>query len=181
LVSAQRSKGRSEVKIKVLAITAAVVATLLVSGAAMPPAEAFAKSHTKTRAVATKVAVKKATTTSKRAKRLKTVLAYNTPAAPATDLATAPVTGPQAEAQAIVNSLIARNPYLQQGPVTVTFGDARGYQAITYYTIGQIIVSPTHTASLDTILRHECGHIIDWRDNGRIDWGENIPVNTLYN
>lgn len=168
-------------KIKVLALTSAVIATLLVSGAAIPPAEAFAKSHTKSRAVATRVAVKKAVASKKRAKRAKKVLTYTTPAAPATNLPVAPATGPQAEAQAIVNSLIARNPYLQQGPVTVTFGDAKGYQAITYYTTGQIILSASHTASLDVILKHECGHIIDWRDNGRIDWGENIPVATLYN
>jgi hypothetical protein len=168
------------VKIKAFALTAAIIATLLVSGAAIPPAEAFAKSHSKTRVVASKVVIKKATS-SKRAKRTKKVLPYKAPSAPATNLPTAPATGPQAEAQAIVNSLIARNPYLQQGPVTVTFGDARGYQAITYYTTGQIILSASHTASLDVILRHECGHIIDWRDNGRIDWGENIPVDTLYN
>jgi hypothetical protein len=24
-------------------------------------------------------------------------------------------------------------------------------------------------------MAHEIWHIIDWRDNGRIDWGENVP------
>jgi predicted SprT family Zn-dependent metalloprotease len=58
---------------------------------------------------------------------------------------------------------------------TVSFGDARGYQAICYYKSGRIVISPSHTASLERIIGHEIWHIIDWRDNGRIDWGENVP------
>jgi len=77
-------------------------------------------------------------------------------------------------ARAILASLKARYPrYL--GGVTVTIGSARGYQAISYYTVGRIVVSPTHRASLERILGHEIWHIIDWRDNGRIDWRESIP------
>jgi hypothetical protein len=166
------------VKIKLFATTA-LIATLLVSGAAIPASEAYAQSHTKSRAVAIRVAIRKPAT--KLAKKTKVVRAYTAPVAPATNLPAAPApSGPQAQAQAVLDYLIAHNAYLRQAPVTVTFGDAKGYQAITYYTTGQIIISATHTASLDVILRHECGHIIDWRDNGRIDWGENIPTN-LYN
>ena len=58
---------------------------------------------------------------------------------------------------------------------TVTFGDAKGSQAIAYYKSGRIVISPTHTASLSRILNHEVWHIIDYRDNGVIDWGENVP------
>lgn len=76
-------------------------------------------------------------------------------------------------AQAILAGYIARYPILQGA--TVTFGDAHGYQAICYYKSGRIVVSPTHTASLEKILAHEVWHIIDWRDNGTIDWGENVP------
>ncbi len=76
-------------------------------------------------------------------------------------------------AQSILNGLIAKHPIL--AGVTVEFGDARGYQAIALYQSGRIIISPTHTASLERILNHEVWHIIDWRDNGRIDWGENVP------
>lgn len=77
------------------------------------------------------------------------------------------------QAKAILAGLKRKYPILSG--VTVSFGDARGYQAISYYQSGRIVVSPTHTASLERILNHEVWHIIDWRDNGRIDWGENVP------
>jgi len=78
-----------------------------------------------------------------------------------------------AQARSILAGLVAAHPIL--AGATVTFGDARGYQAIALYQSGRIIISPTHTASLSRILNHEVWHIIDWRDNGRIDWGENVP------
>ena len=53
----------------------------------------------------------------------------------------------------------------------------QGRQAIAYYKSGRIVISPSHTASLSRILNHEVWHIIDYRDNGVIDWGENIPPN----
>jgi hypothetical protein len=78
------------------------------------------------------------------------------------------------QARAILAGLIAKYPIL--AGTTVTMGTTPGgYQAVAYYQSGRIIVSPTHTASLSTILNHEVWHIIDWRDNGQIDWGENIP------
>lgn len=59
---------------------------------------------------------------------------------------------------------------------TANYGSTpNNYQAVTYYMSGRIIVNPSHTAGLKTILTHEMWHIIDWRDNGKIDWGENIP------
>jgi len=78
------------------------------------------------------------------------------------------------KAQAILNRYIAKYPILAGS--TVKFGDAKGYQAICYYRSGRIVISPTHTASLERIIAHEVGHILDWRDNGVIDWGENIPA-----
>lgn len=81
--------------------------------------------------------------------------------------------GGLARAQVLLAAEIARHPILRG--TTVRFGYAQGYQAISYYRSGQIIVSPTHTASLERIMAHEVWHIIDWRDNGRIDWGENVP------
>lgn len=60
--------------------------------------------------------------------------------------------------------------------VTVRMGTTpKREQAVAYYTLDEIVISPTHTASLDEILAHEVWHIIDWRDNGRLDWGENLP------
>ncbi len=80
-----------------------------------------------------------------------------------------------AQAQSILASYIAKYPILSG--TTVSIGDANGYQAIAYYKSGRIVISPTHTASLSRIIGHEIWHIIDWRDNGVIDWGENIPPN----
>jgi hypothetical protein len=79
-----------------------------------------------------------------------------------------------AQATSILASLKAKYPrYL--GGVTVSIGNASGYQAVAYYTSGRIVISPKHTASLSRILNHEIWHIIDWRDNGRIDWRESVP------
>ncbi|GAB4278445.1 MAG: hypothetical protein Kow0056_10750 [Coriobacteriia bacterium] len=80
----------------------------------------------------------------------------------------------QAQAQAILNRYIAQYPIL--AGTTVSFGTTPGgHQAVAYYTVGRILISPTHTASLERIIGHEIWHIIDYRDNGRIDWGENVP------
>ena len=84
-----------------------------------------------------------------------------------------PASTDAARAKAILAGLIAKHPILRG--TTVTMGDARGYQAIALYKSGRIIISPTHTASLERILNHEIWHIIDWRDNNRIDWGEQVP------
>jgi len=81
--------------------------------------------------------------------------------------------GKSESAQAILASYKARYPILQG--VTVQFGNARGFQAIAYYKSGRIVICPNHDASLERIINHEVWHIIDWRDNNRIDWGENIP------
>lgn len=90
---------------------------------------------------------------------------------------TAPASGGTSElakAQSILAGLISRYPILQGS--TVTIGTTpNNYQAVCYYKSGRIIVSPTHKSSLSTILNHEVWHIIDWRDNGVIDWGESVP------
>ncbi len=77
------------------------------------------------------------------------------------------------KARALLAAQIAAHPILKG--TTVEFGDARGYQAIALYQSGRIIISPSHSASLERIITHEVWHVIDWRDNGRIDWGENVP------
>lgn len=97
-------------------------------------------------------------------------LATPTVAAP---LATAPV-DETTLARTILAGLQARYPRFLSG-TTVEFGDALGYQAVSYYTIGRIVISPTHSASLTRILDHEIWHVIDYRDNGVIDWGESVP------
>jgi hypothetical protein len=60
--------------------------------------------------------------------------------------------------------------------VTILVGDApKDHQAVAYYTDGQILIDADHTVGLPDILSHEIWHIIDWRDNGRLDWGEKVP------
>lgn len=94
-------------------------------------------------------------------------------AAPVAAPTTTSGSGELGQATSILAAKIRQYPIL--AGATVEFGDARGYQAISYYRSGRIVISRTHTASLDRIINHEIWHIIDWRDNGRIDWGENIP------
>ncbi len=77
-------------------------------------------------------------------------------------------------AQALLDSL--KSTYRLLDGVTIRMGATpRGEQAISYYGDGEIVVNPRHTADLDKIVGHEIWHIIDWRDNGRIDWGEAVP------
>ena len=71
---------------------------------------------------------------------------------------------------------IERHPIL--AGTSITYGDAQGYQAISYYTEGKIVVSQDHQASVSRIVEHEVWHVIDWRDNNRIDWGENVPTSS---
>jgi hypothetical protein len=76
-------------------------------------------------------------------------------------------------AESVLRSLKAKYRYLDG--VTVTIGSTPGnYQAVSYYARGRIVISPKHTASISTILKHEIWHCIDYRDNGRIDWGERV-------
>lgn len=60
--------------------------------------------------------------------------------------------------------------------VTVIMGTTpKGEEAVSYYMDGEIVISTAHTVGIDEILAHEVWHVIDWRDNGRIDWGEDLP------
>ena len=80
----------------------------------------------------------------------------------------------EAHARKALAKLQAKYRYLDG--VTVSVGSTPGdHQAIAYYTEGTIVISPEHTASIERIMAHEVWHVIDWRDNGRLDWGENLP------
>jgi hypothetical protein len=60
--------------------------------------------------------------------------------------------------------------------VTVTLGvTPNGEEAVAYYEDGRIVVGANHTVGIDAILSHEVWHVIDWRDNRRLDWGEHVP------
>jgi hypothetical protein len=60
--------------------------------------------------------------------------------------------------------------------VKVVMGETpKGEEAVAYYTAGEIVIDRDHTVSIEKILAHEIWHVIDWRDNGRLDWGEDLP------
>ena len=99
-------------------------------------------------------------------------IAYYVPLAPAA-LIPVVATGDLAVAQVDLARYIQMYPLLRGS--SVEMGDAAGYQAITYYSTGRTVISPSHTANIDVIMAHEIWHTIDWRDNGAIDWGENVP------
>lgn len=117
--------------------------------------------------VATTAPAPSVTTTTRRATAAPAARKASSPTkakAPASELS---------QARSILAGLVSKYPILKGS--TVEFGNAKGYQAITYYGSGRIVLSKTHTASLSRIVTHEAWHIIDWRDNGRIDWGESVP------
>lgn len=80
----------------------------------------------------------------------------------------------QSQARTVLAELAARYRYLDGVTVTVAPTPA-GEQAIAYYTDGQIVIDPGHRAGIREILAHEVWHVIDWRDNGRLDWAEDLP------
>jgi hypothetical protein len=132
-----------------------------ITASAEEPFAAYTRKRTKKRIVRRKRVVRRR----KVARRKRVVKRVVRRAAPVND---------PALAQTILDGYKAQYPrYL--GSATVEFGNAMGYQAVSYYTIGRIVISPTHSASVQVIVAHEIWHIIDWQDNNAIDWGESIP------
>lgn len=79
-----------------------------------------------------------------------------------------------ARAYAALETLNRTYRYLDD--VTIEGGTPpRGKQAVSFYTEGRIVIGADHSASVESIMMHEVWHIIDWRDNGRIDWAEDVP------
>ena len=143
-------------------LVAATPTVKVATQAAAPVAKTTVRTRTAVAATRTS-----ASTTSKSTR----TAVYKTAAATKT---TAGSTSELAQARSILAGLIAKHPILKG--VTVTMGSTpNSYQAVCYYRSGRIVVNPHHTASLSRILNHEVWHVIDWRDNGRIDWGENVP------
>lgn len=86
----------------------------------------------------------------------------------------APADDELAYAQEVLADL--QSTYRLLDGVTITMGDTPGdHQAVSYYAEGRIIINPSHAASIGKIVSHEIWHIIDYRDNGRLDWGEDVP------
>jgi hypothetical protein len=96
------------------------------------------------------------------------------PAESTDDISAAQVARDARRAQELLEE--SQATYRHLDGVTVTMGATpNGEQAVAYYTDGEIVISPTHEASIEDILSHEIWHVIDWRDNGGLDWGEDIP------
>jgi hypothetical protein len=156
------------VRFTTIAMLTAVAALVLGLAAPAGATDMYTPSLTSTVATAPKVAVASAAYTpkiaAKRTARIAKVKAAASATASGTDAA---------RARAILAGLIAKYPILKG--TTVEIGDARGHQAIAFYQSGRIVISRTHTASLERILNHEIWHVIDYRDNGKINWGENVP------
>lgn len=92
----------------------------------------------------------------------------------AVSAATASANADEAQAEAMLARLQAK--YRLLDGVTVRIGKTpAGEQAIAYYEEGEIVVSPERSATIQRILAHEIWHVIDYRDNGRLDWGEDLP------
>jgi len=131
---------------------------VLVKEAVAKPAKRTAVKRPATKRTAKKTTTARKTTT----RRVASATAASTSSS---DLSTA---------RSVLSSLKARYRYLDG--VTVSIGKTPGgYQAVSYYTRGRILISPTHRATITRILKHEIWHIIDWRDNGKIDWRESVP------
>lgn len=159
------------IRFTAIAMLAAVAALVLGLAAPAGAADAYTPALAPTAQLAPKVAVASAAYTpriaSKRAARIARAKALAAASGSTTS------GSEDTRARAILAGLIAKYPILKG--TTVSIGDARGYQAIAYYQSGRIVISRTHTASLERILNHEVWHIIDYRDNGKINWGENVP------
>lgn len=60
--------------------------------------------------------------------------------------------------------------------VEVTIGETpAGQEAVAFYATGRIVIDREHTVAVREILAHEIWHVIDYRDNGALDWGEQVP------
>lgn len=76
----------------------------------------------------------------------------------------------QDEANAILASIIAQYPILA-GSVVYIRETPNGWEGCAYYKSGVILVSPYHTYPLSEIIWHEAMHILDYREDGKIDNG----------
>ena len=166
------------VRFTAIAMLTAVAASVLGLAAPAGATDVYTPALAPTVQVAPKVAVSSAAYTpriaTKRAARIaKAKAAAKAKATVKASSVSTKRVSKAAKARAILAGLTKKYPILQG--TTVTIGDARGHQAIAFYQSGRIVISRTHKASLTRILNHEIWHIIDYRDNGKMNWGENVP------
>lgn len=74
-------------------------------------------------------------------------------------------------AQQILDKQIIKNPILKG--TTIFIRDCpNNWQGCAFYELGIIWIDPDHRAPLEEIVIHECNHIIDWREDGDIDYDD---------
>lgn len=74
----------------------------------------------------------------------------------------------QEQANAILAGIIAQYPILA-GTVVYIQQTPNGWEGAAYYKSGVILVNPNHTYPLYDIIYHEAMHVLDWREDGKID------------
>ncbi len=50
---------------------------------------------------------------------------------------------------------------------SIAYGNTYGYEAISYYRTGYIVINPNHTYDLYTLVAHEINHIVAYRESGK--------------
>ncbi len=81
------------------------------------------------------------------------------------------VSSEQARARRILAKYIARYPILKGTQIYVR-QCPYNWQGCAYYKKGVILIDPDHTAPLEKIIAHEVRHIIDWREDHKIDYND---------
>lgn len=110
-------------------------------------------------------------------------LAAAYPGRSSTPSSVTPATAASTSARATADVLLARREIGRLATVFQHLDDVRvsvgatpdGAQAVAYYSRGSIVISPDHDEPVEVLLAHELWHIVDWRDDGQLDWGENVP------
>lgn len=75
-------------------------------------------------------------------------------------------------AQQILDFQILKNPILQGTKIYIQ-NCPNNWQGCAFYELGVIWIDPDHKQPLKEIVVHECNHIIDWRQDGDIDYNDN--------
>ncbi len=81
------------------------------------------------------------------------------------------VQGKLAQAQQILDIQIRKNSILKGTSIYIR-DCPNSWQGCAFYELGIIWIDPDHKASLEQIIIHECNHIIDWREDGDIDYDD---------
>jgi hypothetical protein len=74
-------------------------------------------------------------------------------------------------ARHLLDLQVLRNPILKGTSIFIK-DCPNNWQGCAFYELGIIWIDPDHKAPLEEIVVHECNHIIDWREDGDIDYDD---------